>query len=123
MANQRVGIIGSGEVARTLAAGFLKKGAEVMLGSRDPGKLSDWKAKGAKTGTFAEAAKFGSLLVIAVKGSAAEAAVKQAGADNLAGKTVLDACNPIADAPPEDGVLRSFIGPNESLLERLQRLA
>ncbi len=126
MSDKKVGIIGSGAVARALAAGFLKNGWKVMLGTRDPGKLKDWKSKsgdGAKIGSFAEAARFGAVAALAVKGAAAEEAVRLAGPENLAGKTVLDTTNPIADAPPVNGVLSYFTGPNESLLERLQRLA
>jgi 8-hydroxy-5-deazaflavin:NADPH oxidoreductase len=58
--------------------------------------------------------------VLAVKGTAAVAVLRAAGAASLAGKTVIDATNPIADAPPVHGVLRYFTGPNESLLEQLQ---
>jgi 8-hydroxy-5-deazaflavin:NADPH oxidoreductase len=83
----KIGILGSGGVATTLAAGFLAEGHAVMLGTRDAAKLADWRA-----------------------------AQRQA----LAGKVVIDATNPIAEAPPEDGVIRYFTGPNESLLERLQ---
>ncbi len=43
-----------------------------------------------------------------------------AGGDALKDKTILDATNPIDEAPPEDGVLRFFTGPNESLMEQLQ---
>ena len=60
-------------------------------------------------------------MVLAVKGSAAEAVLEQAGAKNLAGKTVIDATNPIADAPPSNGVLTFFTNFDESLMERLQR--
>jgi predicted dinucleotide-binding enzyme len=118
----RVGVLGSGVVAQVLAAGFLKHGHDVVIGSRDPEKLADWNAKnpGAARGTFAEAAAFGEAVVLAVKGSAASEALAMAGAANLAGKPVLDACNPIADAPPVNGVLQFFTGPNESLMERLQ---
>jgi len=124
MTKDKVGIIGSGTVAQALAAGFLKNGWEVMLGTRDPGKLADWKAKtGARIGSFHEAARFGRIAVLAVKGVAAEQAIRQAGVDALGGKTILDACNPIAEAPPQNGVLRYFTGPNESLMERLQKLA
>ena len=122
----KAGIIGSGVVAQSLGAGFAKKGWEVMLGTSKPEKLADWKSKAgakAKIGSFADAAKFGELLVLAVKGPAAEEALRKAGLENLRGKPVLDACNPIAEVPPEDGVLRFFTGPNESLLERLQKLA
>lgn len=119
----KVGIVGSGGVAQTLGAGFLKHGHEVMLGSREPQKLKDFASQNpkAKLGTFAEAAKFAEVVVLAVKGTAALEAVQQAGAANLKGKVVIDATNPIADAPPTNGVLTYFTGPNDSLMERLQK--
>ena len=57
----KVGVLGSGSVATTLASGFLKHGHEVMIGRRTPAKLADWAAKNPKgsTGTFAAAAAFG----------------------------------------------------------------
>ena len=120
----KIGILGSGAVAKSLAGGFLGKGHSVMLGTRDSSKLKDWAAaqnpKGA-VGGFAEAAAFGELLVLAVKGAAAADALRAAGASNFAGKTVIDATNPIADAPPVHGVLRFFTSLDESLMERLQR--
>lgn len=119
----KIGILGSGKVGDTLADGFLLHGHAVMRGSRDPGKLAAWKAgaKGdAHVGTFAEAAAWGEVVVLAVKGTAAEAAFGEAGAANLAGKLVIDATNPIADAPPRGGALTYFTAANESLIERLQ---
>ncbi|HEY2860785.1 MAG TPA: NAD(P)-binding domain-containing protein [Terracidiphilus sp.] len=118
----KVGVLGSGVVAQVLAAGFIKHKHDVMIGSRDPQKLADWNEQNPKAarGTFVEAAAFGELLVLAVKGSAASEALSLAGADNLAGKPVMDACNPIADAPPVNGVLQFFTGPNQSLMEQLQ---
>jgi predicted dinucleotide-binding enzyme len=118
-----VGILGSGEVAKTLAEGFLRHGHAVKLGTRTPAKLADWAAANpsASVGSFAEAAGFGELLVLAVKGSAAAKALEAAGAESLAGKTVLDTTNPIADAPPVHGVLPFFTDLSESLMERLQR--
>ena len=118
----KVGVVGSGGVAQTLAAGFLKHGHEVTIGSRDPAKLASWQQQNpsARIGTFSEAASFGDLLVLAVKGSAAADAMRLAGADKIAGKVIIDTCNPIADDPPIDGVLRFFTGPNESLMQRLQ---
>lgn len=119
----KVGVLGSGIVAQVLAAGFIKHGDHVMIGSRAPEKLADWAAKSpqAVLGTFSDTAAFGELIVLAVKGSAASEALRLAGAQNLGGKTVMDACNPIADAPPVNGVLQFFTGPNESLMEQLQR--
>jgi len=120
---KKIAILGSGQVGDALAKGFLGLGHPVMRGSREPGKLAAWKtASGtnASVGTFAEAAQWGDVVVLAVKGTAAEATIGLAGPANLAGKTVLDATNPIADEPPQNGVLRYFTGPNESLMERLQ---
>jgi predicted dinucleotide-binding enzyme len=119
----KIGILGSGTVAQTLASGFHKHGYEVKVGSRTPAKLADWAAKspGISTGTFADAAAFGELLVLAVKGNAASEALTLASPKNLANKTIIDSCNPIADAPPVNGVLQFFTVPNQSLLEDLQR--
>ena len=121
----KIGVIGSGQVGQVLAEGFLKHGYEVMRGSRDAGKLAEWKkGAGAKaqTGTSAETARFGEIVVLAVKGSGAEEAVAELGSA-LDGKIVLDATNPIADKPPTNGVLSYFTGPNDSLMERLQKRA
>jgi len=119
----KVGILGSGDVAKTLAGGFLKHGHQAMVGSGTPTKLADWKAQNPTglTGTFAEATAFGEIVILAVKGKAAADVLRAAGARNLAGKTVIDACNPIEDAPPDKGVLRFFTNINESLMEQLQR--
>ena len=122
----KVGVLGSGKVGEVLANGFLKHGYEVMRGSRDPAKLAAWKSgagASASTGTMADTARFGEIVVLAVKGTAAEDAVRQAGPASLAGKVVIDATNPIADAPPTNGVLHYFTTLEQSLMERLQRLA
>jgi len=122
----KIGVLGSGAVGKVLADGFLKHGYDVMVGSREPGKLAWWQAAAggrASIGTFADAARFGDVVVLAVKGTAAEEAVRLIGPDTLSGKTVMDATNPIADAPPVNGVLRLFTTQDESLMERLQRLA
>jgi 8-hydroxy-5-deazaflavin:NADPH oxidoreductase len=119
----RVGILGSGDVAKALAGGFLGHGHQTMLGTRDRGKLEKWLAENPKgaIGGFAEAAKFGELVVLAVKGTAAADALRAAGGANLEGKPIIDATNPIAEAPPTRGVLKFFTNLDESLMERLQR--
>lgn len=119
----RIGILGSSVVARTLAGGFLKHAHDVTIGTRDPGKLTDWNTqhRDARVGSFADAASFGEVLVLAVKGTAAAEALRLAGAANLEGKVIIDATNPIADAPPDHGVLRLFTSLEDSLMERLQR--
>lgn len=126
MDEKRIAVIGSGLVGQTLAEGFLARGYHVMRGSRTPATLATWLAKAgpsASTGDFAACARHADLVVLAVKGTAAEAALDLCGPGALDGKVVLDVTNPIADEEPEDGVLRFFTGPNESLLERLQARA
>ncbi|HSQ22966.1 MAG TPA: NAD(P)-binding domain-containing protein [Pyrinomonadaceae bacterium] len=118
-----VGIFGSGVVAQALGDGFLKHGYEVMLGTREASKLSAWQAKNlnGRVGSFSETARFGELILLAVKGSVAAEALRAAAPESLAGKVIIDACNPISDEPPVNGVMKFFTGPNESLMEQLQR--
>jgi hypothetical protein len=122
----KIAVLGSGQVGKVLADGLLEIGHEVMRASRDPSKLASWKADAgamAHVASLSEAAKWGDSVLLAVKGTAAEQVVEQAGPANLAAKTVMDATNPIADAPPQNGVLRFFTDLNESLMERLQKKA
>lgn len=123
---KKIGIIGSGVVGVTLANGFVKHGYDVTIGTNDSGKRDALKSKtNGKAGvaSFEETAKFGDTIVLAVKGTAAEAALQAAGLGNITGKTVIDTTNPIADAAPVNGVLRFFTSLDESLMERLQKLA
>jgi predicted dinucleotide-binding enzyme len=123
-AHSRVGVLGSGEVGRRLAAGFCSRGYDVMIGSRDPGKpeLREWLAgdgAGVKAGAFGQAAAHGELLVLAVLGNAAEDAIAGAGPENFSGKVVIDAMNPLdfsGGFPP-----RLSITGEDSLGERVQR--
>ena len=119
----KIGVIGSGTVAQTLGAGFLKHGHQVALGTRDATKLAQWQAKNpsAHVLSFAEAGAFGEVLVLAVAGEAALAALDLVGAAALKGKTVIDACNPIGGGPPVNGVLSYFTSLKDSLMERLQK--
>jgi predicted dinucleotide-binding enzyme len=119
----KIGILGSGDVAKALAGGFLKHGHDVKMGTRTPAKLADWAKQNPKgsVGDFADTAAFADVVVLAVKGTVASEALRDAGAANLAGKVVIDATNPIADAPPVNGVLKFFTNLDESLMERLQR--
>jgi len=118
----KVGVLGSGDVAKVLGGGFLKHGYDVMMGTREPAKLADWASRNSKArvGGFADAANFADLVVLAVKGAVAADALRAAGEANLAGKIIIDATNPIADAPPVNGVLKFFTDLDESLMERLQ---
>jgi 8-hydroxy-5-deazaflavin:NADPH oxidoreductase len=120
----KIGIIGSGIVGQVLANAFYSEGHQVQLGTRNIEKEEIAKFKtenpAVTIGTFAETAQFGELLVLAVGGSVAEDVIKLAGPGNFSGKVVIDATNPIAAAPPVNGVLQFFTGPNESLMEKLQ---
>jgi predicted dinucleotide-binding enzyme len=118
-----IGVLGSGDVAKSLAAGFLKHNHNVTMGTRNVSKLVDWAKKNpeARVASFADAAKAGEVVVLAVKGAAAAEALRLAGKANLSGKTVIDTTNPIADAPPQNGVLKFFTTLEDSLMERLQR--
>jgi 8-hydroxy-5-deazaflavin:NADPH oxidoreductase len=119
-----IGVLGSGEVGRRLAAGFRSRGHDVMIGSRDPSKpeLAAWlegAGEGIKSGTFADVAEFGELLVLAVLGNAAEAAIEAAGPERFSGKVVIDTMNPLdfsRGMPP--GL---SISGNDSLGERVQQ--
>jgi 3-hydroxyisobutyrate dehydrogenase-like beta-hydroxyacid dehydrogenase len=87
---KKIGILGSGIVGQTLANGFIKYGYEVMMGTSDPSKLAEWKAKAGEhgsVGSFADAAAYGELVVLAVKGTAAIKAIEKAGASHFEGKT------------------------------------
>jgi predicted dinucleotide-binding enzyme len=92
-----------------------------MIGTRDTAQLAAFAAEHprAAIGSTSDAAAFAEMAVLAVKGTAAIEATRSAAAQ-LAGKTVIDASNPIANAAPVNGVLSFFTGPNDSLLERLQ---
>jgi 8-hydroxy-5-deazaflavin:NADPH oxidoreductase len=118
----KIGILGSGPAGKTLATGFLTKGHPVMIGSRNPAKLHEWLREAdpkAHSGTFAEAAQFGELVVLSVNGRAAEDVIRLAGIENLTGKIVLDASDPLDFSSGRPGL---FVGTTDSLGERIQRL-
>lgn len=122
MDKRKVGVLGSATVGQTLAAGFMKLGFETCIGTREPAKLAEWaKTSGVRVVKPDEAAGFADIVVLAVKGAVAEEVLQLAGPENLDGKLILDATNPIAEAPPEGGVLRFFTSLDDSLMERLQR--
>jgi predicted dinucleotide-binding enzyme len=121
---RKIGIIGSGVVAQALGEGFLKYEYDVMLGTRKQSKLNEWQknnGQGSYIGSFADAAEFGDLVVLAVKGTMAKKALELANTYNLKGKTLIDATNPIADTAPENGVLKFFTSLDKSLMEDLQQ--
>lgn len=126
MMEKKIGIIGSGMVGIALANGLHRHGYDIMIGTNDPSKHDALREKTggvAAIGTFEDVARFSDLLVLAVRGRVAEEAIRKAGLDLLQNKIVLDATNPIAEGPPVHGVLPFFTTLDDSLMERLQRLA
>ncbi len=125
MANKPIGILGSGIVGQTLATGFVKHGYPVMIGSRSPEKLEEWKESTnlkVETGSFGETAAYGDILILAVKGNVADKALSFIKEADVYHKTIIDATNPISDAAPENGVLKFFTDQNTSLMEKLQTI-
>lgn len=117
----RFGVLGSGAVGQTLAKGLKAHGYEVRIGTRNPEKLAEFSREhGVETGAVSDVAQWSEALVLSVLGRAAADVLRDAGPANIFRKIVIDTTNPIADAPPEDGVLRFFTGPNASLMEQLQ---
>lgn len=122
MHNARIGVLGSGDVGRALAAGFIGLGHEVKIGSRDPQKLQAWAGAAgerASTGTFEETARFGDILVLATLGVATADAIRMAGTGNFDGKVVIDTTNPLDFTT---GLPRLSMGHDDSLGESIQRL-
>lgn len=121
-----VGVLGTGIVGRSIATRLVELGHVVTLGTRDAANpvAHDWLAKvgtarGARVGTFAEAAAHGALLVNATSGAASIAALKLAGERNLHGKVLLDVANPLdfsQGTPPSLSVVNT-----DSLAEQIQR--
>jgi predicted dinucleotide-binding enzyme len=120
----KIGILGTGDVGQSLGKAFVATGHEVMMGGRETKneKAEAWAQEMgslASVGTFADAAKFCEIAVLATLGTAAEEAVKLAGTGNFHGKLVMDATNPLAFAPGKPPSLA--ISGDDSGGERVQR--
>jgi predicted dinucleotide-binding enzyme len=120
----RIGVLGTGIVGQTIATRLSGLGHEVMMGSRtaDNAKAAEWVSgagAGASQGTFADAAAFGELNINCTSGAASIAALELAGAEQLAGKVLIDIANPLDFSmgfPPS-----LFVCNTDSLAEQIQR--
>jgi predicted dinucleotide-binding enzyme len=120
----RIGVFGTGTVGQTLATKLASLGHEVTMGSREAGndKAVAWAKQAgdsASEGTFADAAAAGEVVINATAGTASVEALRQAGADNLSGKVLIDVANPLdfsQGMPPRLGVCN-----DDSLGEQIQR--
>jgi 8-hydroxy-5-deazaflavin:NADPH oxidoreductase len=118
----KIGILGSGDVGQQLGLGFIKLGHEIKIGTRDIGKLEKWlknAGRNASVGSFEEAAKFGKVIVFAIKWIGTENAIKLAGKDNFDGKIVIDVTNPLIF---EKNISKLDSSPGKSAAEKIQKL-
>jgi len=118
----KIGILGSSNVAKSLAIGFLKHGYEVKLGARSLNKLYDFKREYDKVllGSFQDAASFGEIIVLAISGYAAKEVLEICGRGSLKSKIIIDPTDPVDKIPVVDGVLSFFTSLKSSLMEELQ---
>jgi 8-hydroxy-5-deazaflavin:NADPH oxidoreductase len=119
-----IGILGTGDVGRTLGAGFAQLGHEVKMGSRNPqqDKVKAWVShtgQGVSAGTFAEAAAFAEVAVLATHWEGTENVIRLAQPQNLSGKIVIDATNPLDFSA--GGIPSLAIGHTDSGGEHVQR--
>jgi predicted dinucleotide-binding enzyme len=120
----RIGVLGTGRVGQTLASALLRLGHEVRMGSRTAGNEAAvaWASETggpATEGTFADAAGFGEIVLNATAGAASLQALEAAGAEQLAGKVLIDVANPLDTSkgmPPTLTVCN-----DDSLGEQIQR--
>jgi predicted dinucleotide-binding enzyme len=122
-----VGVLGTGPVGRAVAGRLAELGHDVTMGTRDPDETAGREEYAAwsgdhgdvRLGTFAEAASGAELVVNAAGGNVSLSILDSAGAQNLAGKVLLDISNPLDHSegfPP-----RLFVKDDDSLAETIQR--
>ncbi len=130
----QIAVLGTGVVGRTIAAQLATLGHDVTVGTRDPQatlartepdgmgnpSFSAWHSEhpAVRLAPFAEAAEQAELVVNATGGGESLEALTQAGAENLAGKVLLDVSNPLDFSqgfPPS-----LFVKDTDSLAEQIQ---
>lgn len=119
-----IAILGTGMVGNAIGTKLIQLGHKVMMGSRtsNNGKAEEWTKQNGENsfhGTFAEAAKFGEIVFNCTAGFSSIEALKQAGAENLNGKILIDISNPLdfsKGMPPTLWVCNT-----DSLGEQIQR--
>lgn len=117
----KAGVLGSGLVGQAISARLAELEHDVMIGTRDPNKLSEWQAshKDVKIGSFAETAGHGEIIFNATNGAAALDVLNMVGESNLNGKVLVDISNPLdfsKGMPPS-----LLVSNTDSLGEQIQR--
>jgi predicted dinucleotide-binding enzyme len=130
----KIGILGTGDVGRALAAALAKRGHEVMLGTRDIKRkmaettedpetpsLADWLKQNpqVRLGRFSDAAAHGEMLFNATAGYASIEALAKVNPADLKQKILVDIANALG--PWGEGPVSLFVSNNDSLAERIQR--
>lgn len=130
----KISVLGTGMVGRAHAARLIELGHEVMVGTKDAAKTmsnnqpdqmgnppySEWAKSNTKvqTGTFSDSAKFGELIINALKGDAAIEVLKSIESE-LGTKVMIDLSNPLDFSngmPPS-----LFVNNTDSLGEQIQK--
>ena len=123
MPSSTFAILGNGTVGTTLAKGFAARGDRVVFGSRDSAGAKARAALDAIPGSTAaslvDAARQADSAVIALPWAAVKGALTPALADALAGKTVIDAVNPVDFSSGQPALALGF---TDSAGETVQRL-
>ncbi len=130
----KIGILGTGDVGKTLGSALSRRGHDIMIGTRDvrrkmeekaagdePISFHDWLSKNKKIhlGTFAEAAAHGELLMNAIAGHASVEVLAKVRPADLKGKVLIDIANALG--PWGEGPIELFVANTDSLAERIQR--
>ncbi|GAB3260399.1 NADPH-dependent F420 reductase [Nocardioides dilutus] len=131
----KTAVLGTGTVGRTIAARLAELGHTVVVGTRDPQETltrtepdgmgnapyAEWAAAhdGVSLAGFADAAAGAEVVVNATNGAASKEVLGLAGADNLAGKVLIDISNPLDFSQGMPPTL--FVKDTDSLGEQIQR--
>lgn len=122
--------MGTGMVGKTLGSKLVSLGHEVKMGSREAGnaEVMAWAksaGKGASAGTFADAASFGEMVFVCLRGDIAlpvmKALIKVPGAAQMKGKIIVDVSNPLDVSQPMPFPLISELSNTTSLGEETQK--
>lgn len=117
----RIAVLGSGVVGKALGSGYARHGHEVCLGTGSPDRddVREWAAQvGAQARSFAEAAGWGELVVLATLGTATPGLLAHVGPEPFDGKVVIDSTNPLEFV---QGAPALSVGWSDSLGEQVQR--
>lgn len=120
----KIGVLGTGNVGKTIGTRLLEFGHEVKMGSRTPNneKAVDWVKNSvgmSSNGTFSDSASFGEILFNCTNGGGSLDALKLAGEENLNGKILIDVSNPLDFSKGNPPSL--FVCNTDSLGEQIQK--